>query len=219
MLGCVCFGWKSLPEIIFPQTRMFGCHGKWYFPKNDFRLTNIFTFDPEMIFSPHFHFKAFPEKERERERERERARVREEKKPNSQSDDCRRTLSSRWRRSPVRRSLRRSRSTVRSRDASIAISPSRDRAVDRDLAFDRDRDQRRDLATRRSRDRAGEIAIVDDSFLRFVFSFFFSKHQKIFSGKFFEMQPNTWKYFPFPEISISGKYVFFGNVLRQPNTA
>ena len=44
----------------------------------------------------------------------------------------------------------------------------------------------------------------------FVFSFFFSKHQKIFSGKFFEMQPNTWKYFPFPEISISRKYVFSG---------
>ena len=44
----------------------------------------------------------------------------------------------------------------------------------------------------------------------FVFSFFFSKHQKIFSGKFFEMQPNTWKHFPFPEISISGKYVFSG---------
>ena len=47
-------------------------------------------------------------------------------------------------------------------------------------------------------------------FSGFVLSFFFSKHQKIFSGKFFEMQPNTWKYFPFPEISISGKYVFFG---------
>ena len=24
------------------------------------------------------------------------------------------------------------------------------------------------------------------------------------------MQPNTWKNFPFPEISISGKYVFSG---------
>ena len=54
------------------------------------------------------------------------------------------------------------------------------------------------------------IAIVDDIFLGFVFSFFFSKHQKIFFGNFFEMQPNTWKYFPFPEISISGKYVFSG---------
>ena len=40
--------------------------------ENDFRLTNIFTFDPEMIFSPHFHFKSFSEKERERERARAR---------------------------------------------------------------------------------------------------------------------------------------------------
>ena len=53
------------------------------------------------------------------------------------------------------------------------------------------------------------LLIVDDFFLGcglcfsgFVFSFFFSKHQKIFSGKFVEMQPNTWKHFPFPDISI-----------------
>ena len=57
-------------------------------------------------------------------------------------------------------------------------------------------------------DLASLIAIIDDIFLGFVFSFFFSKHQKIFFGKFFEMQPNTEKYFPFLEISISGKYVF-----------
>ena len=149
---------------------MFGCHGKYYFPENDFRLTNIFTFDPEIIFSPHFHFKAFLEKERERERERERPCAR--------------------RRSPVRRTARdrdlaidgatsrhheitqliailpsteitidgaisaRSRSRDRRRD----LAPSRDRTVDRDLAFDRDRNQRRDLATHRSRDRAGAIS-------------------------------------------------------------
>ena len=42
------------------------------------------------------------------------------------------------------------------------------------------------------------VVIVDDFFFWvvacvfwFVFSFFFSKHQKIFFGKFFEMQPNT----------------------------
>ena len=57
-------------------------------------------------------------------------------------------------------------------------------------------------------DLASLIAIIDDIFLGFVFSFFFCKHQKIFFGKFFEMQPNTEKYFPFLEISISGKYVF-----------
>ena len=45
-------------------------------------MTNIFTFDFEIIFSSHFHFKSLPEKEREREREgresldqRERAQI------------------------------------------------------------------------------------------------------------------------------------------------
>ena len=59
---------------------MFGYHGKHYFPENDFRLTTNFIFDPEMNFSPHFHFNLLPEKEREREREREReerAQIRE----------------------------------------------------------------------------------------------------------------------------------------------
>ena len=55
---------------------MFGSDGKFHFPENSFLLTEIFTFDPEMIFHPHFHFNSFPEKERERERE-ERAQIRE----------------------------------------------------------------------------------------------------------------------------------------------
>ena len=55
---------------------MFGCHGKYYFLENDFQLTNFFTFDPEISYSPHFHFKCLPEKERERERE-EKAQIRE----------------------------------------------------------------------------------------------------------------------------------------------
>ena len=78
------------------------------------------------------------------------------------------------------------------------IVPSRARASDRDRhAPSRDRDlrsiarsRRRELASLIARSRS-QIAIVDDIFLGFVFSFFFSKHQKIFSGKFFKMQPNT----------------------------
>ena len=91
------------------------------------------------------------------------------------------------------------------------LPTTRDRAIDRDLrrelAPSRARAVDREIAPARSR---SQIAIVDGIFLGFVFSFFFSKHQKTFSGKFFEMQPNTEKYFPFPEISISGKYVFSG---------
>ena len=88
--------------------------------------------------------------------------------------------------------------TARSCEGEIAIDGAILRSVDRDLG-------------------SSSLAVDRDFFLGcglcfsgFVLSFFFSKHQKIFSGKFFEMQPNTWKYFPFPEISISGKYVFFG---------
>ena len=184
--------------------------------ENDFRLTNIFTFDPEIIFSPHFHFKAFPEKEREREREKERARG-----ADLQSDERREIAISRC----VDRDLAFDRDRVFAIDGAIsrrreiaqliAISPSTEiaingaisRHVDREIAPSRARVVYREIAPSRSQSR---IAIVDDIFLGFVFSFFFSKYQKIFFGKFFEMQPNTWKYFPFPEISISGKYVFSG---------
>ena len=38
-----------------------------------------------------------------------------------------------------------------------------------------------------------------------------TKHRKWFSGKRFPRQPNSGKQFPFPEISISGKYEFSGN--------
>ena len=173
----------------------------------------------------YFPFKAFPENERERER----ARVRERR-----SDEC--DLA-------VARSHRWSQSRRREIVLLIAISRRRDRAVDRDLAFARSRrreireeDPSRKIARserkiRQSRSRLREIAPARDPrgriwtvfefflgcglyFSRFVFSFFFSKHQKIFSEKFFEMQPNTWKHFPFPE-----NMYFPENVLQQPNTA
>ena len=40
-----------------------------------------------------------------------------------------------------------------------------------------------------------------------------TKYQKIFFKTFFKMQPNTWKYFPFPKIAFSE------NILHEPNTA
>ena len=40
-----------------------------------------------------------------------------------------------------------------------------------------------------------------------------TKYQKIFFKTFFKMQPNTWKYFPFPKIA------FPENILHEPNTA
>ena len=68
-----------IQEIIFPQTRMFGCNGKFHFPEIHFLLTNIYSFDPEIILHSYFQFKSFLERERERE---ERAQIgeRERKK-------------------------------------------------------------------------------------------------------------------------------------------
>ena len=79
ILGCVCFGWKWLQEIIFPQIQAFGSDGKFHFPENSFLLIEIFTFDPKMIFHPRFQFNSFPEREREREREREKREPRSER--------------------------------------------------------------------------------------------------------------------------------------------
>ena len=122
-LGCVWIGWKPISEINFRKIHAFGCHGKHYFPENDFWLTTNFTFDPEINFSPHFHFNSLPE----RERERESARAREEK---IQSEIASSNSS------PTARSTARSRSRRRSRSGAIAIS-DRDRQRDRDLAVDR----------------------------------------------------------------------------------
>ena len=83
----------------------------------------------------------------------------------------------------------------------IAIAPLIDRRVRSSItplvAIDRNR--RRDRTANRST--SGAIAISRISRSRrlllhlglsgFVFSFFFSKHQKIFFRNFFEMQPNT----------------------------
>ena len=48
----------------------------------------------------------------------------------------------------------------------------------------------------------------------FVFSFFFSKHQKIFFGKFLKMQSNRWKHFPFRKMEY-----FPEMLLHEPNIA
>ena len=49
----------------------------------------------------------------------------------------------------------------------------------------------------------------------FVFSLFFSKHQKIFFRNFFEMQPNTWKHFSFWKIAFSENGIFLENTFTR----
>ena len=82
-LRCVCFRWKSLPEMLFwkcgclvgPENRIFR-----KLISVDRKKKALTT---EIILHFHFHFKVFLEKERERERER----ARERKKTELQSDD------------------------------------------------------------------------------------------------------------------------------------
>ena len=46
-----------------------------------------------------------------------------------------------------------------------------------------------------------------------------TKHQKIFSETFFEMEPNTWKYFPFWKIAFPENTYFLKILLHEPNAA
>ena len=41
-----------------------------------------------------------------------------------------------------------------------------------------------------------------------------TKHLKIFSKVIFIMQPNTWKYFPFPKIAFPKNIYFLENILH-----
>ena len=78
-LGCVCFGWKWFQEIIFPQTRMFGCHGKWL------PVDQYFHLWPGNDFPPSFSLQIISGK-REKERE-ERAQIRERERERRESPD------------------------------------------------------------------------------------------------------------------------------------
>ena len=85
-LRCVCFGWKSLPEMFFQKC---GC---LVGPENrNFRKSisidlKKYPLTTEMNFRSYFHFKWIPQREREREKRWSHALV--------QSDDCWRTPSS-----------------------------------------------------------------------------------------------------------------------------
>ena len=190
--------------------RLFGWSGKFYFPEIEIRWPQKKAFDHGNAFTLLFFLQSISRKW-ERERERARARAQEEK---IQSEIACSNSSPRSRRRDrdlreiasaiaISRRLRSRRRSWSREEGEISIAPSiaispRDRAVDRAVVG---------LETFSSLMIFFFFWVVACVFW-FVFSFFFSKHQKIFSGKFFETQPNTWKYFHFPEISISGKYVF-----------
>ena len=179
----------------FPENPCVWLSRKTLFSRKWFSVDHKFHLWPGNEFLPSFSLQfTSGKREREKERERESTRAREEK---IQSEIASSSSSSTVR-SRSRRRLRSGAITISDRDRSVIAIAMPSIAIS---------DRNRDLVL------WSLMIYFPGSWLCvfwFVFSFFFSKHQKIFSGKFFEMQPNTWKHFPFPEINISGKYVFFG---------
>ena len=166
----LCLFWVKITSgNAFPEMRLFGWSGKFYFPEIEIRWPKKKAFDHGNAFTLLFSLQSISEKW---EREKERARARERRR-SSQFDDRRRTTSSSPRRSRELQSddredgtssssSPRSRSMARAREGEIAINGVvRSRTGDRDqrrrgIADWRlrtgDRDQRR-------RDRRLEIAI------------------------------------------------------------
>ena len=189
------------PHVWLSQKMIFS--GKWL------PVDQYFHLWPEMIFAPHFHFKAFPEKERERGR----ARACERGEETEQSVDLQAALIS----SP----------SSRRRDLA-KIARSRRRELVPQIAIDT---RRREIAiSDRSRDRAVASSRhwLRDRDLR-------SRSLMIFFlGLCFPSFPNTKKYFPenflkgnktqrnifrFQKLAFPKNMYFPENVLRQPNTA
>ena len=132
---------------------MFGCNGKFYFPEIHFQLTNIYSFDPELILHSYFRFKSFPEKERVREREKREPRSEREREEEERAGAIvRRAIVRRARRNKTAIDKRRDRLTSaligRSRPSSIEIASA---LVDRRAA--RSSDERARRSRRESDDR------------------------------------------------------------------
>ena len=190
----MCLFWvKIISGNAFPKMRLFGWSGKFYFPEIEIRWPKKTAFEHGNAFTLLFSLQSISGKW---ERERESARARE------RGEDPGAIASS-------SSSPRRCRIAMSDRDRAVIAIRDRDRAVDRDPTS---RSRRRSRSQRSRRwwfyVFSGLWLLFSD--LCFPSSFPNTKHQKIFFGKFFKMQPNTWKYFPFPEISIFGKYVFSG---------
>ena len=179
----------------------------------------------------HFHFKWLPalENRRERERERERQRERERERERGRKKEEIAT-SSAPRRPPTSSASQTAR--CRHHRHRERVDHANCDCADRDLAD-------RDLAD-------CDLAFVCPNLMIFswvlfvfwgmndiIYSFgdqenvrkcvFYgifkntNKHQKIFSETFFEMQPNTWKHFPFRKIAFSENIYFPEILLHEPN--
>ena len=105
---------------------------------------------------------------------------------------------------------------VRSHRIEIVVDAisRRSRSREGKIAPDRDRRRRFARSHRRSRSLAqssdGAIWVVACVFLNLCFPSSFPNTRKYFPENFLKCNQTPWKHFPFPKISISGKYVFSG---------
>ena len=243
----LCLFWVKITSgNAFPEMRLFGCSGKFYFPEIEIRWPKKKVFDHGNHFTLLFSLQSISEKW-ERERESARARLRSRRQTfqspliaiaSDRAVDRDRTGSRRWSRSHRIAPLI---AISPSRDhtgSEIAIDASRDRAVDRDLAFARSRRWSRsreegeitiaisDRDRRRGR-RTVFSVVVDDFFsglwLVFfwicVFLLLFQTPESIFRKIFWNATKHHGNIFLFRKLAFPKNIYFPENVLQQPNTA
>ena len=183
----------------------------------------------EIILHFYFSFKVFPENERERDRARardhdligsrshriaiapnlatgSRSRSHRISRPNwdrdrtGSRDQIEIAISPSWDRTGLRSPSTRSHedrdlAKARLHQIEIVVDASRDRTVDRDLWHSR---------------RTARSGLWLVFFLNLCFPSSFPNTRKYFPENFLKCNQTPWKHFPFPKISISGKYVFSG---------
>ena len=195
----LCLFWvKIISGNGFPEMRLFGWSGKFYFPEIEIRWPKKNAFDHGNRFTLLFSLQSISEKwEREKVRERERARARERGDATNAISPSRDRGVGRDLATARSRHWSRSRGAGERSERKIRRGRSRDprgRSVDRDLAFawsrrwSRSRDGKIALliAISPSRDRTGERSKRKN--LNCVW---------VFSGLCFPSSfPNTRKYFP-----------------------
>ena len=184
MLVRLCLFWVKITSgNAFPEMRLFGWSGKFYFPEIEIRWPKKNAFDHGNQFTLLFSLQSIFEKW---ERERESARAREEKRRTARLR--RWSLSRRRESAPDRDRDRRRERKIRDCEISyvgergrskIAIDASRDRVVDRDLTFTRSRrrsqsrnEGKRSRSRRRSRSQIaidGAVVGLDLSLLMIFF--------------------------------------------------
>ena len=216
MLVRLCLFWVKITSgNAFPEMRLFGWSGKFYFPEIEIRWPKKKAFDHGNHFTLLFSLQSIFGKW-ERERERERARNRDLQSAISPSLIAISSPRCRWSRSRLRE-IASDRDRDRRRDlAKIAISPSRDCAVDRDLGS---------WSTARSSDgvQCRRWWFFPGLWLVFfwicVFLLLFQTPENIFRKIFWNATKHHGNIFLFRKLAFPKNMYFPENVFQQPNTA